>query len=152
MVIQKHGFGYTRPAQYANLAALTKNGACCTRMDIHGQARPLFQCCLVTKQSFPFSFCHLVYVLNYSWVFGGIWQMLKRALPETARARVSFPSSLDEIQEHFDPEELSTGKNLSPCMCVGTIVTIVSWRLDGQWRYDPQFPYQKCHATRAPSL
>ncbi|KAG0326464.1 hypothetical protein BGZ99_009496 [Dissophora globulifera] len=49
-----------------------------------------------------------VYVLNYSWVFGGIWQMLKRALPETARARVSFPSSVDELQEHFDPEELST--------------------------------------------
>ncbi|KAF8925140.1 CRAL-TRIO domain-containing protein [Dissophora ornata] len=49
-----------------------------------------------------------VYVLNYSWVFGGIWQMLKRALPETARARVSFPSSIDELQEHFDPEELST--------------------------------------------
>ncbi|KAF9192606.1 hypothetical protein BGZ51_005195 [Haplosporangium sp. Z 767] len=49
-----------------------------------------------------------VYVLNYSWVFGGIWQMLKRALPETARARVSFPSSVDELQEHFDREELST--------------------------------------------
>ncbi|KAI1307374.1 hypothetical protein EDD11_004488 [Mortierella claussenii] len=49
-----------------------------------------------------------VYVLNYSWVFGGIWQMLKRALPETARARVSFPSSMDELQEHFDREELST--------------------------------------------
>lgn len=52
----------------------------------------------------------LVYVLNYSWVFGGIWQMLKRALPETARARVSFPSCADELQEHFDLEELSTGK------------------------------------------
>ncbi|KAG0200047.1 hypothetical protein BGX28_006787 [Mortierella sp. GBA30] len=49
-----------------------------------------------------------VYVLNYSWVFGGIWQMLKRALPETARARVSFPSSVDELQDHFDREELST--------------------------------------------
>ncbi|KAF9573095.1 hypothetical protein EC968_009055 [Mortierella alpina] len=49
-----------------------------------------------------------VYVLNYSWVFGGIWQMLKRALPETARARVSFPSSVEELQEHFDLEELST--------------------------------------------
>ncbi|KAF9902409.1 hypothetical protein BX616_001942 [Lobosporangium transversale] len=49
-----------------------------------------------------------VYVLNYSWVFGGIWQMLKRALPETARARVSFPSSVNELQEHFDREELST--------------------------------------------
>ncbi|KAF9369754.1 hypothetical protein CPB97_003321 [Podila verticillata] len=49
-----------------------------------------------------------VYVLNYSWVFGGIWQMLKRALPESARARVSFPSSVDELQEYFDREELST--------------------------------------------
>ncbi|KAF8958381.1 hypothetical protein BGZ46_001979 [Entomortierella lignicola] len=49
-----------------------------------------------------------VYVLNYSWVFGGIWQMLKRALPETARARVSFPSSVNELHEHFDLEELST--------------------------------------------
>ncbi|KAF9577489.1 hypothetical protein BGW38_007267, partial [Lunasporangiospora selenospora] len=48
-----------------------------------------------------------VYVLNYSWVFGGIWQMLKRALPETARARVSFPNSADELQEHIDLEELS---------------------------------------------
>lgn len=52
----------------------------------------------------------LVYVLNYSWVFGGIWQMLKRALPESARARVSFPSSTDELWEHFDREDLSTGK------------------------------------------
>lgn len=49
-----------------------------------------------------------VYVLNYSWVFGGIWQMLKRALPESARARVSFPSSTDELWEHFDREDLST--------------------------------------------
>ncbi|KAG0038178.1 hypothetical protein BGZ82_000859 [Podila clonocystis] len=49
-----------------------------------------------------------VYVLNYSWVFGGIWQMLKRALPESARARVSFPSSVDELQEYFDREELAT--------------------------------------------
>ncbi|KAG0056465.1 hypothetical protein BGZ90_005536 [Linnemannia elongata] len=48
-----------------------------------------------------------VYVLNYSWVFGGIWQMLKRALPESARARVSFPSSTDELWEHFDREDLS---------------------------------------------
>ncbi|KAG0003564.1 hypothetical protein BGZ80_003966 [Entomortierella chlamydospora] len=48
-----------------------------------------------------------VYVLNYSWVFGGIWQMLKRALPETARARVSFPSSVNELHEHFDLEELA---------------------------------------------
>ncbi|KAK3811649.1 MAG: CRAL-TRIO domain-containing protein [Linnemannia elongata] len=52
-----------------------------------------------------------VYVLNYSWVFGGIWQMLKRALPESARARVSFPSSTDELWEHFDREDLSTGLN-----------------------------------------
>ncbi|KAF9349125.1 hypothetical protein BGX34_002019 [Mortierella sp. NVP85] len=49
-----------------------------------------------------------VYVLNYSWVFGGIWQMLKRALPESARARVSFPSNVEELYEHFDREELST--------------------------------------------
>ncbi|KAF9983392.1 hypothetical protein BGZ65_001859 [Modicella reniformis] len=49
-----------------------------------------------------------VYVLNYSWVFGGIWQMLKRALPETARARVSFPSSVEELYDHFDGEEFST--------------------------------------------
>ncbi|GJJ75640.1 hypothetical protein EMPS_07998 [Entomortierella parvispora] len=49
-----------------------------------------------------------VYVLNYSWVFGGIWQMLKRALPESARARVSFPSAVEELREHIDPEELST--------------------------------------------
>ncbi|KAG0348253.1 hypothetical protein BG004_005572 [Podila humilis] len=59
------------------------------------------------KHRFP-SCIAQVYVLNYSWVFGGIWQMLKRALPESARARVSFPSSVDELQEHFDPEELST--------------------------------------------
>lgn len=52
----------------------------------------------------------LVYVLNYSWVFGGIWQMLKRALPESARERVSFPSSVDELHEYFDREELSTGR------------------------------------------
>jgi hypothetical protein len=42
---------------------------------------------------------------------GGIWQMLKRALPESARARVSFPTSLDELHEHIDPEELSAGKH-----------------------------------------
>ncbi|KAG0244665.1 hypothetical protein BGW41_006904 [Actinomortierella wolfii] len=48
-----------------------------------------------------------VYVLNYSWVFGGIWQMLKRALPETARARVTFPSAVEELHEHIDKDELS---------------------------------------------
>ena len=36
--------------------------------------------------------------------------MLKRALPESARARVSFPSNVEELYEHFDREELSIGK------------------------------------------
>ncbi|KAG0361722.1 CRAL-TRIO domain-containing protein [Gamsiella multidivaricata] len=59
------------------------------------------------KHRYPSCFAQ-VYVLNYSWVFGGIWQMLKRALPETARARVSFPSSVNELHDHFDLQELST--------------------------------------------
>ncbi|KAG0260972.1 hypothetical protein DFQ27_003250 [Actinomortierella ambigua] len=58
------------------------------------------------KNRYPSSVAQ-VYVLNYSWVFGGIWQMLKRALPETARSRVSFPSAVEELHEHIDKDELS---------------------------------------------
>lgn len=50
-----------------------------------------------------------VYVLNFGWMYSGIWQMVKLLLSEDAKSRISFPSAA-EIQKIIDPTDLLTGK------------------------------------------
>ncbi|CAM0141194.1 unnamed protein product [Umbelopsis sp. WA50703] len=46
-----------------------------------------------------------VYILNYGWMYSGIWQMVKLLLSEDAKSRISFPSAA-EIQAIIDPADL----------------------------------------------
>ncbi|KAG2177751.1 hypothetical protein INT43_002998, partial [Umbelopsis isabellina] len=46
-----------------------------------------------------------VYVLNYGWMYSGIWQMVKLLLSEDAKSRISFPSAA-EVQKVIDPTDL----------------------------------------------
>ncbi|KAG8900380.1 hypothetical protein FRB99_006103 [Tulasnella sp. 403] len=49
--------------------------------------------------------CSAVYVVNYSWTYNALWQVIKRVLPEKVLSRISFPSNA-ELLKHFPPESL----------------------------------------------
>ena len=51
--------------------------------------------------------CARVYVLNYSWTYAGIWQVVKRMLPESALQRVVFCAG-NELLDHIDRDSLLT--------------------------------------------
>ncbi|KAI9289780.1 CRAL-TRIO domain-containing protein [Umbelopsis sp. AD052] len=38
-----------------------------------------------------------VYILNYGWMYAGIWQMVKLLLSEDAKSRISFPSTAEVL-------------------------------------------------------
>ncbi|KAK7692210.1 hypothetical protein QCA50_003834 [Cerrena zonata] len=46
-----------------------------------------------------------VFILNYSWVHSGLWNLSKRTLPKAALSRVFFPTH-DELLEYFTPSSL----------------------------------------------
>lgn len=50
----------------------------------------------------------LVFVLNYGWMYAGMWQVARRVLPNTALERILFPSKA-ELLEFFDEEHLLVG-------------------------------------------
>lgn len=50
----------------------------------------------------------IVFVLNYGWMYSGIWQILKRILPEESLNRIFFPSE-QELWNYFDEENVLTG-------------------------------------------
>lgn len=41
-----------------------------------------------------------VFCLNYGWASSGMWQLVKRVLPQTALDRILFPTQ-DELREFF---------------------------------------------------
>ena len=49
-----------------------------------------------------------IFVLNYSWTYGGMWQIAKRVLPRVAIERILFPSG-SEIEQYFDKDALLEG-------------------------------------------
>lgn len=49
-----------------------------------------------------------VYVLNYGWMYAGLWQMIKLLLSEDAKSRISFPSAA-EVLNIIDSEALLSG-------------------------------------------
>ncbi|KAI9598407.1 CRAL-TRIO domain-containing protein [Syncephalis fuscata] len=65
---------------------------------------------------FPSCFA-AVYVLNYSWMYAGVWSLIKRLIPESSRGRVVFPSKT-ELKERLGvsmlPEDAS---NYDPDTC-----------------------------------
>ncbi|CEJ01605.1 hypothetical protein RMCBS344292_15628 [Rhizopus microsporus] len=46
-----------------------------------------------------------VYLLNFSWVYQGLWQMCKLVLSEEAKLKVNFPK-LHELQELIEPKDI----------------------------------------------
>lgn len=50
-----------------------------------------------------------VFVLNYGWMYAGMWQLAKRVLPNTALERILFPSK-EELREFFEDENLLVGE------------------------------------------
>jgi hypothetical protein len=49
-----------------------------------------------------------VFVLNYSWLYGGMWAVAKRILPQTVLERILFPT-VPELLTFFEPEHLLQG-------------------------------------------
>ncbi|KAI8993943.1 CRAL-TRIO domain-containing protein [Trametes punicea] len=46
-----------------------------------------------------------VFILNYSWAHSGVWNVVKRVLPESALSRVFFPSG-EELLQYIPPSVL----------------------------------------------
>jgi hypothetical protein len=65
---------------------------------------------------FPSCFA-AVYVYNYSWMYSGVWSLIKRLIPEESRGRVAFPNKA-ELQERLGmttlPQDTS---NYDPDKC-----------------------------------
>lgn len=49
-----------------------------------------------------------IYVMNFGWMYQGLWQMVKFIISEEARSRISFPSA-KEMTDYIDPENLLKG-------------------------------------------
>ncbi|KAL8280540.1 hypothetical protein RQP46_007188 [Phenoliferia psychrophenolica] len=56
------------------------------------------------KSHFP-GMVGAIFVLNYGWMYAGMWQLAKRILPNTALERILFPTKADLLQ-FFDEEHL----------------------------------------------
>ncbi|SCV72814.1 BQ2448_4351 [Microbotryum intermedium] len=56
------------------------------------------------KQHFP-GMVGAIFVLNYGWMYAGMWQLAKRVLPNTALERILFPTKTD-LLEFFDEDHL----------------------------------------------
>ncbi|KAM0749082.1 hypothetical protein T439DRAFT_349160 [Meredithblackwellia eburnea MCA 4105] len=56
------------------------------------------------KNHFP-GMVGAIFVLNYGWMYAGMWQLAKRVLPRTALERILFPSKA-ELLEFFEEDHL----------------------------------------------
>ncbi|KAK4051261.1 hypothetical protein OIO90_004742 [Microbotryomycetes sp. JL221] len=56
------------------------------------------------KNHFP-GMIGAIFVLNYGWMYAGMWQLAKRVLPNTALERILFPTKPD-LLEFFDEHHL----------------------------------------------
>ncbi|CAI2172862.1 19758_t:CDS:2 [Funneliformis geosporum] len=58
----------------------------------------------IMRHHFPGS-AGSIFVLNYGWMYSGIWQIVKRILPEESLNRIFFPSE-KELWSYFDEENV----------------------------------------------
>lgn len=58
----------------------------------------------ILKSRYPGT-CGVIYVLNYGWMYAGMWQVAKRMLPPQALHRIKFVSKSD-LLEYFEPDQL----------------------------------------------
>nr|CAG8433059.1 9200_t:CDS:2 [Entrophospora candida] len=59
----------------------------------------------LARHHFP-GYIGSIFVLNYGWMYSGIWQIFKRILPEESLSRIFFPSSNKELLDYFDDDDL----------------------------------------------
>lgn len=64
----------------------------------------------INNSRFP-GFVGSVYVMNFGWMYQGIWQVVKLVLSEQAKARVSFTTA-QEMKEIIGQDNLLRGKFL----------------------------------------
>jgi hypothetical protein len=62
---------------------------------------------LIVNQRFP-GFVGSVYIMNFGWMYQGIWQVVKLVLSEQAKARVSFINS-QEVKQVISDDSLLKG-------------------------------------------
>ncbi|KAI7887079.1 CRAL/TRIO domain-containing protein, partial [Lichtheimia hyalospora FSU 10163] len=60
------------------------------------------------EKRFP-DFVGSIYIMNFGWMYQGLWQMIKYLLSDEARSRISFPN-VKEILEVVPQENLLRGK------------------------------------------
>ncbi|KAH8917759.1 hypothetical protein BT69DRAFT_1286334 [Atractiella rhizophila] len=46
-----------------------------------------------------------IFILNYGWMYSGVWQVMKKLLPQSVIARILFPKT-PELLEFFEPSNL----------------------------------------------
>lgn len=49
-----------------------------------------------------------IYMMNFGWMYQGIWQMVKLMLSEKAKSKVNFPS-LQEVKQYISEDILLKG-------------------------------------------
>ncbi|KAI8337993.1 hypothetical protein BC941DRAFT_469991 [Chlamydoabsidia padenii] len=59
---------------------------------------------VVADQRFP-GFFGSIYVMNFGWLYQGLWQMIKLMLSERAKSKINFPSTA-EVKKCIPPENL----------------------------------------------
>lgn len=69
----------------------------------------------ITNMRFP-GFVGSVYIMNFGWMYQGIWQVVKLVLSEQAKARVSFINN-QEVKQVIDENDLLKGE-VYMYMCV----------------------------------
>lgn len=50
-----------------------------------------------------------IYMMNFGWMYQGIWQMVKIMLSEKAKSKVNFPS-LQEVKQYISEDRLLKGR------------------------------------------
>ncbi|CAO3593300.1 unnamed protein product [Absidia cylindrospora] len=58
----------------------------------------------VTDDRFP-GFFGSIYIMNFGWLYQGLWQMVKLMLSENAKSKINFPS-VNEVKECIPEENL----------------------------------------------
>ncbi|SAM09180.1 hypothetical protein [Absidia glauca] len=58
----------------------------------------------VTDDRFP-GFFGSIYIMNFGWMYQGLWQMVKLLLSDRAKSKINFPSA-QEVKEYIDEDSL----------------------------------------------
>lgn len=91
----------------------------------------------IVNLRFP-GFVGSVYIMNFGWMYQGIWQVVKLVLTEQAKARVNFISN-EEVKQVIAEEDLLTGRNDQAFAIINKInplQIVLGGKDDYQWSLD----------------